>query len=51
MSTLGKYEGALLVIKKLEIQVAELTQLNTNLLENIPSIKANITSPAVTVNN
>lgn len=50
-SMFGKYEGALLVIKKLESQVAELTKLNGNLLGNIPSIKANFTSPAVTVNN
>lgn len=45
----GLYEGALLVIKALETQLKSTNELNANLLKNLPTVSAEITTPSVTV--
>lgn len=48
-SNKGLYDGALLVIKSLETQLKTTNELNANLLKNLPTVSAEITTPSVTV--
>lgn len=45
----GLYSGALLVIKALEGQLKNVNELNADLLKNLPTVSAQITTPSVTV--